>query len=158
MAIPQCEREEPWSPGKAAICPKHSKPGRGKAETGEEHSTVSTWLPAPNLHAWQREMSLVFVLANRDFAPFSSARQMPVGIITLPGECQLDSIRALAGHPTLQVLLCSLMTKAWLQHETRTRLLLKQLPPCSLITLGRHVLPAQPTAGWGWKDGIQSAD
>jgi hypothetical protein len=67
----------------------------------DELHIVSAWLPAPSLSAWQRELSLVFVLAHRDFAPFSSARQIPVGIITLPRECQLDSIRALAGasHP-----------------------------------------------------------
>lgn len=111
-------------------------------------------------------MSLVFVLPSRHFVPFSSARQMLAGIITLSGECQLHSIRALAGasHPAGVALF--LTTKALLQYETRTRqltrllgssgpsLLLKHLPHQGLRGLRRRMLPAQPTAGWGRKDGI----
>lgn len=69
----------------------------------DKASIVSACLPAPRPSAWQTEMFLVFVLASRNFAPLSSARQMPVGILTLPGECQLHSIRALAGASHLQV-------------------------------------------------------
>lgn len=141
-----------------------SKPGRKRREP-DEPSIVSAHLPAPRLSAWQTEMSLVFVLAGRNFAPFSRARQMPDGILTLPGKCQLHSIRALAGPSHLRAAALFII-EAWLQPEMGTQgprrllgstdqvRLWKHLPPHGLRGRGRHMFSAQPTAGWSWKGGI----
>lgn len=112
-----CERDKPWGiPAEAATCVAHGKPGKRRRG---KHITQHCLCLAPRSHRQcLPEMSLVSGLASRNFAPFSSARQMPAGIITLPGECQLHSIRVLAGHPTLQGLLCSQTTMASL-HGTR---------------------------------------
>lgn len=89
-AAPQWERDGAGGgPGEAAIPPPHS------SLANEINSAVSLPGFRSRPRAWPREAP--WSLCCRNFAAFSSARQMQVGIGTLPGERQLLPLRALAG-------------------------------------------------------------
>ena len=91
------------SPGAAPQWERDGTGGAGRGSNPPPHSSLADEInPAvslPGFHsrprAWPREA--LWSLCCRNFATFSSARQMQVGIVTLPGERQLLSIRALAG-------------------------------------------------------------